>query len=263
MTGAGAFNGQRLLAVFAHPDDESLASGGLLALCSRGGARIAILSLTRGEHGPGTDTIPAPQLIATRIRELEEAARLLGAADVSAGALPDGMLPWLGEGVLEGEVREAMARVAPDVVVTFDEDGLYWHPDHIAVHRAVTTAVGACADPPALYYVTMPQGQVRALAETAARRAGGAVPALFGIDSPDAFGACAPRPTLVVDVRSCAPLKLAALRCHRSQLGGALDALTGEDAESVLAVEHYRRAEVGRPGPTFVEALALPQSEGM
>ena len=259
MTAGPSFDGQRLLAVFAHPDDESLASGGLLALCSQRGARVALLCLTRGEHGPPADLAQAPDLALTRVRELEDAARVLGVTDLIVGELPDGMLPWLGEGVLETTVSDALARVRPDVVVTFDEDGLYWHPDHIAVHGAVAAAVGARgADGPARFYVTMPPGQMRAIVDILAERHGGNVPAaLYGIESPDAFGACAPAPTLVVDVRGCAAMKLAALRCHRSQVhGSGLDGLTDDDARALLAIEHYRRADVGSSGPAFIERIA-------
>ena len=257
MTAGTSFQGRSLLAVFAHPDDESLASGGLLALCSGRGARVAVLCLTRGELGPAADATPSAELPLTRVRELEDAARVLGVADLSVGELADGMLPWLGEGVREAAVREALARVRPDVVVTFDEDGLYWHPDHIAVHQAVTAAVRTNADAPALYYVTMPPGQMRAVADRLALRSPSRAPAgLFGIESPDAFGACAPRPTLVVHVGEYAALKLAALRCYRSQVHDSLDALTDDDADALLAVEHYRRAEVGGPGRAFIQTLA-------
>ena len=258
MTPDHAFEGRSLLAVFAHPDDETLASGGLLALCGRRGARVTLLCLTRGEHGPGADDAAA--LAATRARELEHAARVLGITTTFLGELPDGMLPWLDEGMLEAEVGVALARVRPDVVVTFDEDGLYWHPDHIAVHEAVTAAVRTCGvDGPALYYVTMPPGQIRGVVDAlAARNPGGAPAAFFGIESADAFGAYAPAPTLVLDVGDCAPLKLAALRCHRSQLhGDGLDRLTDGDARALFAIEHYRRAGVGRSGHAFIEALTL------
>jgi LmbE family N-acetylglucosaminyl deacetylase len=257
MTSARRFEDRTLLAVFAHPDDESLACGGLLALGAEQGVRVALHCLTRGEHGPGGEA--SVELAGTRARELEAAARVLGVADLTLGELPDGMLPWLDEGVLESEIHETLMRVGPDVVVTFDEDGLYWHPDHIAVHEAVTAVVHSLRDAgPALYYVTMPPGQMRALSDTLAARApGSAPPRLFGIDNVDAFGDGAHAPTLVVDVSAHAPIKLAALRCHESQVAGSLDSLTDADAKVLLGIEHYRRAAVAAHGPTFLEDLGV------
>ena len=253
------FHGRSLLAVYAHPDDESIASGGLLTLCSRRGARVALLCLTRGEHGPSAGDGEVAALARTRTRELEEAARLLGLADVVVRDLPDGMLPWVGDGVLDAEISAAIARVRPDVVLTFDEDGLYWHPDHVAVHGAVTAVVraGQASDGPALYYVTMPPGQIQAVTDTlAARRPADKYTPFFGVEHAEAFGDSAPPPTLIVDVGDSAAVKLSALRCHRSQVGGSLDVLTDDDARRLFAIEHYRRAPLDSSREAFIEALA-------
>ncbi|MCY3845552.1 MAG: hypothetical protein OXH69_18670, partial [Acidobacteria bacterium] len=76
---------------------------------------------------------------------------------------------------------------------------------------------------------------------------------------PDAFGAEAPAPTLVVDTGAFAAAKLAALTCHATQFhGGALEAIAPEDAPRLLGVEHYRRATVGAAGPSFLDAFAVP-----
>ncbi|MGE3579347.1 MAG: PIG-L deacetylase family protein, partial [Vicinamibacterales bacterium] len=148
---AGAFAGRTLLAVFAHPDDESITCGGLLAACSAGGARVALLCLTRGEAGPGAGKTAVP-LGRVRTEELAAAAGTLGIADVALLDHPDGMLPWTDASTIERDIREAMTRLRPDVVVTFGADGLYWHPDHIAVHERVTAAVRSLGDAaPALY----------------------------------------------------------------------------------------------------------------
>jgi LmbE family N-acetylglucosaminyl deacetylase len=72
------------------------------------------------------------------------------------------MLPWIDVGRLEADIQAVIRRTAPDVVITFGEDGLYWHPDHIAVHERTTAAVATLDDDvPALYYVTMPTGAMR------------------------------------------------------------------------------------------------------
>ena len=159
--------GRSLLAVFAHPDDESLACGGLLAWCAHLGADVSLLCMTHGEHGPGTEDVRR-----TRRRELEAAARALGLRAVTLLDHEDGMLPWLPAAALRSAVEREIRARRPEVLVTFDADGLYWHPDHVAVHEAATAAVaklGGAA--PALYYVTMPPGSMRAVADHAAAAA--------------------------------------------------------------------------------------------
>ena len=254
--------GCSLLAVFAHPDDESLACGGLLAMSAERGARLSLLCLTHGEQGPGRER---EGLRETRARELLEAARVLGIRDVVLLEHEDGMLPWSDAARLEADILDAIRRFRPNVVVTFDEDGLYWHPDHVAVHERVTTVVnGLRASAPALLYVSMPRGAMRALVEAASRDVGRravapASGAILGVSDPDAFGSHAPAPTLVVEVGRFAGRKLAALRCHRTQIEGSpLEHVDERDAARLLGIEHYRRAGVGAPGVTFVERLGTP-----
>ena len=270
-------HGRSLMAVFAHPDDESLACGGLLGWCAHLGADVSLLCMTRGEHGQGSGDVGG-----TRQRELEAAARTLGIGAVTLLDHEDGMLPWLSADRLRSEIEAEILERRPDVVLTFDSDGLYWHPDHIAVHELTTAAVVALGtSAPALYYVTMPPGSMRAVADHAAGllRSGpedepahagdGAGPrprlndmdrnpptAILGVADPDAFGSAAPAPTLVVDVSAFVVRKLAALACHASQFtASALASLSAQDAPRFLGVEHYRRAAAGASGRTFLDAL--------
>jgi LmbE family N-acetylglucosaminyl deacetylase len=249
--------GRTLLAVFAHPDDESLACGGLLAWCALMGARVAILCVTQGEAGPGA---PDPDVLReARTQELQAAATVLGATDVIVLRHPDGMLPWVDPDVLEADIRDVIVRFQPDVVVTFGEDGLYWHPDHVTVHERTTAAVASLdGGAPALYYVSMPPAAMRALIEHARGVAGADTPlSIFGIENPDAFGDGALPPTLVLDAGSFAGQKLAAIKCHRTQLEGSALALVAEgDAARFLGVEHFRRASVGSQDEAFIERLA-------
>ena len=246
-----------LLAVFAHPDDESLACGGLLARCADGGAHVSLLCLTHGEHGPGQGAEPLRE---ARARELADAARVLGIRDVVLLDHADGMIPWIEPALVEADILDAIRRFRPDVVITFDEDGLYWHPDHIAVHARTTEAVARLGpDGPALVYVSMPAGAMRALVEAEPGPA-----TLLGVADPDAFGSMAPLPTLVFDAGSLASRKLAALRCHRSQVaGGALERLDDERAARFLGIEHYRRAAVGSRAEAFIEQFRTPVGSGL
>lgn len=241
-----------LLAVFAHPDDESLACGGLLAKCADSGVRVSLLCLTRGEHGPGQGDEPLGD---TRARELAEAGRVLGIRDVVLLDHEDGMIPWIEPALIEADILDAIRRFHPDVVLTFDEDGLYWHPDHIAVHARTTEAVARLgADGPVLLYVSMPAGAMRALVESDPGPA-----ALLGVSDADAFGSMAPLPTLVFAVGPLAGRKLDALRRHRSQVAGsALDRLDQDGAARFLGTEHYRRAAVGSLAESFIERFGTP-----
>src|ERR1700752_3513154 len=109
----GVLRGRALLAVFAHPDDESLACGGLLAWCAELGARVSILCATRGELGRGSGS----DLPLVRTNELEAASRTLGVSDVLVLDYEDGMLPWVEPAKLEGDIRDAIIRLCPDVVI--------------------------------------------------------------------------------------------------------------------------------------------------
>jgi hypothetical protein len=115
---------------------------------------------------------------------------------------------------------------------------------------------------PALYYVSMPKGCMRAAwnaaaAEKTCGQNGVPVPpVVMGVEA-DAFGLFTKPPTLTLDVSAFAVRKLHALRCHRSQVAGdALDRLPDEAAPGVLGAELYRRADVGAARQTFLDRMA-------
>lgn len=253
-----------LLAVFAHPDDESVSCGGLLARCASEGVHTSVLCLTRGGLGQVDD--PARiEMGERRTRELLAAVDLLGVSDTIVLDYRNGFLPWTDRGILEAEIRDHIVRLRPAVVVTFDNDGLYWHPDHVVLHEVTTAAVQGLESPPALYYVSIPRGAMRAAwtaATAAAERAGEPPLAALALGvEVDAYGLFAATPTQKLDVRAQAVCKLRAIRSHASQLNGdVLDRLPEESA-SVLGVELYRRAAIGEPRPTFLDGWSEPLLE--
>ncbi len=226
------------MAIFAHPDDESIAAGGLLAMSSAGGATVTLLVATRGEAGPG-----GACLADLRTREMEAATRVLGASELVWLDYEDGMLASMEAGRMEADLADAIRARQPAVVVTFDSDGLYWHPDHMVLHERVTAAVAGMVEPrPVVWCATMPGGMMRTVAEYAATR-GRTRTSILGVDDPDAFGAAAPTPTITLDVSRYATRKLAALACHATQFNGsALAAITPADAPRLLGAEQYRHA---------------------
>src|SRR5262249_24756025 len=147
----------------------------------------------------------------------------------------------------QAEIADLVRRHDPAAVITFGEDGLYWHLDHVAVHERTFEALASFgADAPALYYVTMPKGIMREVV-TAAHEQGGAPPdsSFWGIE-PDAFGVLAEPPSFSIAVRPWIQRKLAALRCHRTQMGGhnPIAWITEQQASQLLGVEYFRRALV-------------------
>src|SRR6478736_7754993 len=257
---SGSLAGLRLLAVFAHPDDESLACGGTLAMCAAEGARVSLLCATLGEAGrrsPGCSEDVC--LGAVRRAELNEASRSLGIDEVILLDHPDGSMNGVDQALFRHEITLTLRHVRPDVVITFGADGLYWHPDHIVVHERVTEAVemlGASA--PALFYTVFPEGLMRAVVETALANPGAPDNVSLWTIDVDAFGAFAAAPTLVVNADAYAHRKLAALRCHRSQIDAQspFTWLTAEQAERLLGREFFVRSAVGSAAPAFVEAFA-------
>jgi N-acetyl-1-D-myo-inositol-2-amino-2-deoxy-alpha-D-glucopyranoside deacetylase len=170
---------------------------------------------------------------------------------------PDGCLRWVD--TLAEEIAEVLMQYRPEAVITFDADGLYWHPDHIGVHERTTEAVQSLGpEAPLLYYVTLAEGAIRAVADTAHAR-GAAAPgsSLWGI-SPDAFGFAAPSPTFRIDIRGWAHRKLAALRCHQTQAGPAspFTWIDEADVQRWLGFEFFRRAPLGSGAADALERLA-------
>jgi LmbE family N-acetylglucosaminyl deacetylase len=253
--------GRTVLAVFAHPDDESLACGGTLARLAALGASTVLLCASRGERGVSTDPslVPDGDLGKVRTLELNAAAKVLGVTNVSVLGHPDGSLRWAHVPEFHSDIVSAIRHYRADAVITFDADGLYWHLDHVGVYERTSTAVLSLGqDAPALYYVTMPRGVMRLVVD-AAKAKGWTPPQLgfWGI-TPDAFGLEAEPPSFTLDVGSWLPQKLAALRCHRTQVG-VVDPFTLLDETDVrrwFGLEYFRRAPTNRTGQAVLEQLA-------
>jgi LmbE family N-acetylglucosaminyl deacetylase len=206
-----------VIAVVAHPDDESLIAGGTLALAASAGAQTAVVSLTRGEQGPRADNANTvgERLGDVRERELEAAARELGVEWARCLALPDGELPWVDQDEAARELAAVLEPCAPAAVLTFGEDGLYWHSDHIATRRIARAAVERLEGEVEVYEAVWAPETIPALAAAATAR--GLPSGLWGLD-PASFG-WKRDAQCVLDVRPVLTRKLAALRAHRSQIG--------------------------------------------
>jgi LmbE family N-acetylglucosaminyl deacetylase len=240
-----------LLAVLAHPDDETFGMGGTLALYAKRKVKVHLICATRGEMGEidpeFRETIKSASCL--RTQELRCAAEVLGIDQLhflnyrdsgmpgsDANQHPKALAAQPVEAVAE-KVAHLMRQVRPDVVITFDPIGGYRHPDHIAIQRATVHAFELVSDenfddpeglppfqPAKLYFHTMNRGFLRAMVW---------VLRLLGKD-PHAFGrnkdidlvsiANVDFPTHArIDYRPVKELREKAAQCHASQGGGEMN----------------------------------------
>lgn len=143
---------RKLLAVLAHPDDESLGVGGTLARYAAEGVDVFLVTATRGEggrfrgHRRGDERHPGPQALASiRETELRAAASVLGVREVSLLDYQDQHLDCADPREVVGRIATHLRRIRPEVVITFGPDGAYGHPDHIAISQFTSAAIVAAA----------------------------------------------------------------------------------------------------------------------
>jgi N-acetyl-1-D-myo-inositol-2-amino-2-deoxy-alpha-D-glucopyranoside deacetylase len=224
-----------LMAVHAHPDDEALGTGGTLARYAREGVRVVLVTCTGGELGDmpgGTKPDEAghdpASVVALRRAELAEAARILGVSHLELlGYRDSGMMGWpqneAPDAFWNVPVEEAAARVAtlveryrPQVVVTYDANGFYGHPDHIQAHRVTHAAAERTGIPRKLYHTAVGREQVRWLRD--ALLAAGATEEEWDFDPEDPpIGIPDHEITTTIDVTDVLDLKRAAIAAHASQ----------------------------------------------
>jgi len=250
-----------VLAVFAHPDDESLVAGGTLARYAAEGAPTALLCATRGEWGPISDDVMADYetLGQVRERELRAACGELGIGWLRFLDLEDGCVAAVigteEEALVLEKIVRAIRELRPQTIITFGPDGLYGHGDHIAIGQLTTQARVMAADPTVfpehlsegldahhtdtLWFATFPQGLSSQILTRLAEA--GHTAHLWGIH-PDKFGIPASEITVLLDVEPYLDQKLRALRCHQTQLDAshAFTLITPELAKESLRVEYFR-----------------------
>jgi LmbE family N-acetylglucosaminyl deacetylase len=171
-----------LMAVHAHPDDEATGTGGVLARYASEGVRTVLVTCTDGSCGDGPGGVkpgepghdPAAVAVARR-RELEESCRVLEVSDLELlGYADSGMMGWATNDapgsfwstpVSEAAARlsQLMSRYEPDVVVTYDENGFYGHPDHIQAHRVTMAALAQTGIRAKVYWTTAPRSGIEEL----------------------------------------------------------------------------------------------------
>jgi N-acetyl-1-D-myo-inositol-2-amino-2-deoxy-alpha-D-glucopyranoside deacetylase len=277
-----ADNRLTLMAVFAHPDDETFGIGGTMARYgAEPGVRLVLVCATRGEAGEISDPKLATPERLGEVREEElrcacralgvEALHFLGFRDSGMAGTPENMDP---RALAMADFDDAVGRIVaeirrerPNVIVTHDETGGYGHPDHIAVHYHTKAAFAAAGDPDRypeqivdglapyqpqkLYYTAIPRRFFRAVVAKLEE---------LGMEVPESLRERRDLPlglpddacTTDIEVREFWEIKQAATRCHATQLNpdSIFAALPPEIMRELMARECFQLAEssVGEDG---------------
>jgi len=290
-----------MLFVHAHPDDESIGTGATMAKYAAEGAHVTLVTCTLGELGeiipPGLAALAADrddQLGGYRIGELGAACRALGVGDhrflggpgrwrdsgmIGTPGNDDPRAFWQADADEAARDLAAVIReVRPQVMVTYDDDGFYGHPDHIQAHRVSYRAYQLAADPAVIldsggcdpappwqvskfYASTTPQSQLdQEIEMLQAGAPGGTVapgaqrlPSGFRLPASAAdlvYGVPDEQVTTEIDASCYLDAKLAAMRAHATQISveGTFFALSNQVAQLASGVEYYALL-AGEPGP--------------
>lgn len=222
-----------LLLVHAHPDDESIFTGGTMAKYAAEDARVTLVTCTMGERGFNRRTHSVSHLEEVRARELETACVALGVTDHRFLGGPG---RWQDSGPAGGpgstdprsfcmadlgkaadDLVEVIRETSPQVIITYDENGFYGHPDHIQAHRVAWHAYQRACDSAQtkFYAATMPRTVLAGAVRPPAPAAGDRRPRLDGAMR---FGAPDEQVTTEIDATAYLAAKLSALRAHETQI---------------------------------------------
>lgn len=271
-----------LLAVFAHPDDEAFGTGGTLARYASEGVATTLVCATRGEAGEiaeGTGATPET-LGEVREHELRCAAETVGVREVIFLGYRDSGMAGTPENQHPGafvnapaeqvvrQLVEIIRRVKPEVVVTFEPNGGYGHPDHIAIHKHTAAAFHEAADPemcPELgaawqaarfFYTAIPRSFFLRMVDE--MKALGLDESEYGwLEEEGGRGWPDENITAVLDVSDSVEAKWTALNCHRTQFGpGNLFRRLPEDTvKQMMSSETFSQAWPERDGGQVATSL--------
>jgi LmbE family N-acetylglucosaminyl deacetylase len=256
-----------LLLVHAHPDDEAISTGGVMMKAHDEGHRVVLVTATRGEVGEISNMDEAtsrPRLAEIRTVELRRAGEILGVDRQEFLGYRDSGMRGTGDNdnpasFHQAPMDQAAERVAkvigeerPEVVVTYDPTGTYFHPDHIKAHQVTNAALDQLKaegwEPRKLYWNGIPRSYIEMMKKRAAESG---EPSSFadipGMGVPDELL------TTIVDVGAYVDRKREAFRAHVSQNSPAMSFMEVPDDELRRAFgrEHYQlaRGELGAPAP--------------
>jgi len=243
----------RVLGIFPHPDDEAYSCGGTIARLAAAGAEVHILCATAGEAGEdlrsGEGSVDLGEV---RRRELACACSAIGAQPPDWLDLPDGRVAEVDFPAAVAGIVSAIRSFQPHLLLSLGLDGVYGHPDHLALYRLVVAAVassgggerfpeqelGPSWTPLRHFAAAYPKGMFRPMYD---HMLGSAyTSSIRGLD-PDELGVEPHLVAAAIDIRPFAEQKLAAIRCHASQLrdGNPETLFPGDLVRRTLSVELF------------------------
>ncbi|MCB0191979.1 MAG: PIG-L family deacetylase [Anaerolineae bacterium] len=218
----------KLVAIFAHPDDEAFGTGGTLTKYAHEGVDVHLIMATRGEAGQLANPAitPTHPFSLLREQELRRACEVYGLKQLHLLGYGDGQTAMVPPSEAVYKIVRLLRDIKPQIVLSFGPEGVYGHYDHLVVHRWASASVrlaaeterwpelGAAHHVAKFYHRAMPQSQVDNMQE---RLGYNSVP-MDGIPFPFT-GYPIEQITTIVDVRAWADKKAQAIRCHASQIG--------------------------------------------
>ena len=274
---------RRILFVHAHPDDETIGTGATMAYYAAQGAHVTLVTCTLGEEGEihvpalaALEAARADQLGGYRLVELERACAALGVTDHrflgGAGRYRDsGMMGtpsnehprafWRADlDEAAGHLVEVMRELRPQVMVTYDTNGGYGHPDHINAHRVAMRAAHLAGEqgfgPLKIYWTAFPRS---VLAASLDRFANSANNPFAGVSHVDDLPFAVPDEQIAarIDASKFADAKMAAVRAHATQIPADswLYTLAEAGGRDFFGIEYYQlvQGQRGPGGPDGVE----------
>jgi len=257
-----------LMLVHAHPDDESISTGGVMMKAKAHGHRVVLATATRGEVGEIHNMDPEatrPRLGEIRTEELKAAGEILGVDRIEfLGYRDSGMVDTADNkdprSFHQARLEEAAAKLAvlirderPDVVVTYAEDGVYGHPDHIKAHHVTNAALELVERegwaPKKLYYTAIPRSMMEEFMKQMPEEAQSQNTNMRIAGTPDELV------TTRVDVHDYVDQKRKAFGAHVSQNdpNSWFATMASQIYEMAFGTEYYQLVR-GKPGSPLPES---------
>ena len=264
-----------LMAVHAHPDDEASSTGGILALYADQGVRAVVVTCTNGEFGdapgqvkPGDDGHNEQEVAQLRLTELRQSCKILGVSNLELlGYHDSGMPDWeykdrpeafcnVPLDVVAARITGLIDTYRPQIVISYDDKGMYQHPDHVHAAQAAAAAAAQSAIPAKFYQTAMRGSDWRKVWE-ALRELGAEMPdeREFTAEQQRQMEEAERRITTTVDIRPVLGRKREALFAHASQIQESwFSKLPPEIAESAFGRESFVRV-------TDTTGAAIPEDD--
>lgn len=266
---------QRVLLIFAHPDDETFGCAGVIAALAERGVASTLICLTRGEAGDSSiPNLEEPDLLgAVREQELRDAMAAVGLTDVRLGIYRDSGMPGSPEAanpralvqadetLLAAQLVVTIRAMRPAAVISFGPDGIYGHSDHLISYRAAVVAIDLAADPayrpelgpawetPALYFSSAPRDELVAMMEKRGKPGNGMPEEFHG-----KMGVPRDEIDTWIDVSPWGELKRRAMLAHRTQFGegGPIAEIPADDLMVRLSRETFVRVPLSWQDPDAI-----------